>query len=74
VTDRTAGTPVPPFEAGFARTRNTPGHTSYHLPDTDVSKVLAARYTTSAPLTLTRAMLWDMEARKAPTPAPTSRT
>jgi len=68
VTDRTGGTPVPPFEAEFARTWNTPGHTRYHLPDTDVNKVLAARYTTSAPLTLTRAMLWEMEARKAAHP------
>src|SRR5262249_60600223 len=46
----------------------TPRHTRYHLPDTDVNKVLAARYTTSAPLTLTRAMLWEMEARKAAHP------
>jgi len=68
VTDRTGGTPVPPFEAEFARAWNTPGHTRYHLPDTDVNKVLAARYTTSAPLTLTRAMLWEMEARKAAHP------
>ena len=27
--------------------------------------MLAARYTTSKPLTFTRAMLWDMETRKA---------
>src|SRR5262249_59964338 len=46
----------------------TPRHTRYHLPDTDVNKVLAARYTTSAPLILTRAMLWEMEARKAAHP------
>ena len=68
MTDRTGGTPVPPFEAEFARAWNTPGHTRYHLPDTDINKVLAARYTTSAPLTLTRAMLWEMEARKAAHP------
>src|SRR5919197_1496318 len=68
VTDRTAGTALPPFEADSARAWNTPGHTRYRLPDTDVNKVLAARYTTSAPLTLTRAMLWDMEVRKAARP------
>jgi len=68
VTDRTENTALPPFEAEFARAWNTPGHTRYHLPDTDVNKVLATRYTTSEPLTLTRAMLWDMEARKAARP------
>lgn len=65
MTDRTDGTALPPFEAEFARAWNTPGHTRYHLPDTNVNEVLAARYTTSAPLTLTRTMLWDMEIRKA---------
>lgn len=68
MTDRTERTASPPFEAEFARAWKTPGHTRYHLPDTDVNKVLAARYTTSAPLTLTRAMLWDMEVRKAAYP------
>lgn len=68
MTDRTEGTALPPSEAAFARAWNTPGHTRYHLPDTDVNKVLADRYTTSAPLTLTRAMLWDMEVRKAARP------
>src|SRR5262249_17293207 len=68
VADRTEGTPLPPFEAEFARAWDPPGHTRYQLPDTDVNKVLAAGYTTSAPLALTRAMLWDMEARKAASP------
>jgi hypothetical protein len=64
VTDRA----LPPFEAEFIRAWNTPGHTRCRLPDTDVNKVLAAQYITSAPLTLTRAMLWDMEVRKAASP------
>jgi hypothetical protein len=68
VADRTEGTALPRFEAEFARAWDTHGHTRYQLPDTDVNKVLAARYTTSAPLALTRAMLWDMEARKAAHP------
>jgi len=68
VTDRTQGTALPPFEAEFARAWNTHGHTRCHLPDTDVNKVLADRYTTGTPLTLTRAMLWDMEVRKAAHP------
>jgi hypothetical protein len=62
------GTAMPPFEAEFTRAWNSPGHTRYQLPGTDVNKVLAARYTTSAPLAFTRAMLWDMEARKAAHP------
>ena len=66
--DRTEGTDLSPFEAEFARAWDTPGHTRYQLPDTDVNAVLAARYITSAPLALTRAMLWDMEARKAAHP------
>ena len=36
--DRTQSTALPPFEAEFARTWNTPGHTRYHLPDTDVNR------------------------------------
>jgi len=68
VADRTEGTDLPPFEAEFARAWDTPGHTRYRLPDTDVNAVLAARYTTGAPLALTRGMLWDMEARKAANP------
>jgi len=45
-----------------------PGHTRYQLPDIDINQVLAARYTTGTPLTFTRSMLWDMEARKAAHP------
>jgi hypothetical protein len=61
-------TMLAPFEAEFARAWDTPGHTRYQLPDTDVNAVLADRYTTGGPLTLTRGMLWDMEARKAARP------
>jgi hypothetical protein len=61
-------TGLSPFETEFARAWDTPGHTRYQLPDVDVNKVLAARYTTSKPLTFTRGMLWDMEARKAAHP------
>ncbi len=57
-----------PFETEFTRAWDTPGHTRYRLPDTDVNRVLAARYTTGRPLTVTRAMLWDMETRKAARP------
>ena len=68
MTDRTRGTDLPPFEAEFARAWDTPGHTRYQLPDVNINRVLAAYYTTGTPLTLTRSMLWDMEARKAAHP------
>ncbi len=57
-----------PFETEFACAWGTPGHTRYQLPDIDINQVLAARYTTGTPLTFTRTMLWDMEARKAAHP------
>jgi hypothetical protein len=57
-----------PFETEFARAWDTPGHTRYQLPDIDINQVLATRYTTGAPLTFTRSMLWDMEVRKAAHP------
>ena len=66
--DRTEDTDLPPFEAEFTRAWDNPGHTCYQLPDIDVNQVLAARYTTGEPLTFTRDMLWDMEARKAAYP------
>jgi hypothetical protein len=61
-------TGLSPFETEFARAWDTPGHTRYQLPDLDVNEVLAARYTTGKPLTVTRGMLWDMEVRKAAHP------
>ncbi len=57
-----------PFETEFAHAWGSPAHTRYQLPDIDINQVLAARYTTGTPLTLTRGMLWDMEARKAAHP------
>jgi hypothetical protein len=57
-----------PFEAEFARAWDAPGHSRYQLRDIDINQVLAARYTTSKPLSFTRAMLWDMETRKAAHP------
>jgi hypothetical protein len=38
VADRTEGTAWPPFETEFAHAWDTPGHTRYQLPDTDVNK------------------------------------
>lgn len=61
-------TGLSPFETEFARAWDTPGHTRHRLPDTDVNRVLAARYKTGTPLTVTRGMLWDMEVRKAAHP------
>ena len=55
--DHTESAALPPFEAEFARAWDIPGHTRYQLPDTDVNEVLATRYTTDGPLTLTRGML-----------------
>jgi hypothetical protein len=62
-----------PFETEFARAWDTPGHTSYQLPDTYINKVLAACYATGGPLALTRAMLWQMEVRKAASPGSSQR-
>jgi hypothetical protein len=53
-----------------------PGHTSYQLPDmpdTYINKVLAACYATGGPLAFTRAMLWQMEVRKAASPGSSQR-
>jgi hypothetical protein len=51
------------FEQAWADPRNT----RFELPPVDVNRVLSERYLwgASQPLTLTRAMIWDMEARKA---------
>jgi hypothetical protein len=37
-------TGLSPFETEFAHAWDTPGHTRYQLPDTDVNLVLAARF------------------------------
>ncbi len=52
-------------EGEFQRTWADPSNTRFELPPIDVNRVLAEQYHTSEPLTFTRAMLWDMEVRKA---------
>lgn len=49
------------FERAWADRRNT----RYELPPVDVNQVLAKNYYTSEDFTFTRAMLWDMETKKA---------
>jgi hypothetical protein len=44
---------------------NVPSNTRYELPPVDVNKVLKERYRVSPERTLTRAMIWDMETKKA---------
>lgn len=52
-------------ENEFDRAWVDSSNTRFELPPVDVNQVLAERYRTSEPLTFTRTMLWDMEARKA---------
>ena len=42
-----------------------PTHTRFTLPAVKVNSVLAKKYTTSSPVSLTRDMVWDMELQKA---------
>ncbi|MBX9842616.1 MAG: hypothetical protein K2Z80_12490 [Xanthobacteraceae bacterium] len=42
-----------------------PAHTRFELPAVDVNKVLGERYRLAPQKKLTRAMIWDMETRKA---------
>ena len=44
---------------------SAPSSTRFELPPVDVNKVLKERYRVSPERTLTRAMIWDMETRKA---------
>lgn len=44
---------------------NAPSSTRFELPEVDVNKVLKERYRVSPERTLTRAMIWDMETKKA---------
>ena len=44
---------------------NAPSSTRFELPPVDVNKVLKERYRVSPGQTLTRAMIWDMETKKA---------
>lgn len=55
-------------EAAFERAWADPAYTQIELPPVDVNRVLGERYRISEPLTFTRTMLWDMEARKASRP------
>ncbi|MEV0144904.1 MULTISPECIES: hypothetical protein [unclassified Nonomuraea] len=52
-------------EDEFARAWADPRSTRFEAPPIDINRVLAERYKTSEPLTFTRAMLWDLEVRKA---------
>lgn len=49
----------------FERAWADPGNTRIELPPVDVNRILADRYRTDEPITFTRAMLWDVEVRKA---------
>jgi hypothetical protein len=44
---------------------NAPSSARFELPPVDVNKVLKERYRVSSEQTLTRAMIWDMETKKA---------
>ncbi|WP_156722117.1 hypothetical protein [Streptomyces apocyni] len=55
-------------ESEFERAWADPRFTRAELTPVDINKVLAERYTTGEPLRLTRAMLWDLEIRKAASP------
>src|SRR6476469_273899 len=44
---------------------NAPSSTRFELPPVHVNKVLKERYRVSPDQTLTRAMIWDMETKKA---------
>jgi hypothetical protein len=44
---------------------NAPSSTRFELPPVDVNEILKERYRVSPDQTLTRAMIWDMETKKA---------
>ena len=44
---------------------SSPSSTRFELPPVDVNKVLKGRYRIRPERTLTRAMIWDMETKKA---------
>ncbi|MBN6054464.1 hypothetical protein JYK22_21160, partial [Nonomuraea sp. RK-328] len=52
-------------EDEFARAWADPRNTRFEPPPVDVNRVLTEQYKASEPLTFTRTMLWDVEARKA---------
>ena len=53
----------------FETAWENPNHTRFTLPAVDVNSVLAKKYITSAPVKITRDMVWDMELQKAWDPA-----
>jgi hypothetical protein len=55
-------------EREFARAWLNPAYTQIELKPIDVNRVLQEAYALSQPLTFTRAMLWDVEVRKARNP------
>jgi hypothetical protein len=56
-------------KAEFEAAWQNPDHTRFELPAVDVNRVLKERYRTSAPVHVTRTMVWDMETKKAWDPA-----
>jgi hypothetical protein len=52
----------------FERAWDDPRYTRAVQPATDINRVLRQRYNASKPLVFTRAMLWDLEQRKAREP------
>jgi hypothetical protein len=52
-------------ERAYNEAWNAPASTRFELPPVDVNKVLKQRYRVSPEQTLTRAMIWDMECKKA---------
>jgi len=52
-------------EREYKEAWSVPSNTRFELPPVDVNKVLKERYRVSPEQSLTRAMIWDMETRKA---------
>jgi hypothetical protein len=55
-------------ETEFVRSWQNPEYTQIELAPVDVNRVLREHYALTEPLTFTRAMLWDVEVRKARDP------
>ncbi|MBT2481319.1 hypothetical protein [Streptomyces sp. ISL-94] len=55
-------------EAEFESAWNNERYTRAELPPVDVNRVVAEHYVAEEPLTFTKAMIWDMEVRKAGNP------
>jgi hypothetical protein len=53
----------------FETAWENPNHTRFALPAVEVNAVLARKYAMSAPVKITREMVWDMELQKAWDPA-----